>query len=92
MSKAQAAALFFGQQVARIELRQPPELGPVVEQAGVEKIRAHAPGLGLELPEAQHARLHGKLHEFLCQRAVLVAPSLLPVVVLPCSLEVPCLN
>ena len=67
--EAQTAALLLGQQLARIKLRQPAQLGAIVEQAGVEKIRAHAPGLGLELPEPQHPRLDGKLHEFLRQTA-----------------------
>ena len=40
-----------------------PEFGAVVKQAGVEKIRAHAPGFGLELAKAQHAAVDGELHK-----------------------------
>ena len=65
--ESQAGALLFGQQVARIKLRQPAQLGAIVKQAGIEKIRAHAPGLGLELTKPQHARFDGKLHKFLRQ-------------------------
>jgi hypothetical protein len=50
-------------QSARIELGQPTQLRPVVEQACIEEVRAHAPGLRLELPEAQHAGVDGELDE-----------------------------
>nr|ACN62979.1 orotate phosphoribosyltransferase [Diaphorobacter sp. PCA039] len=43
-----------GHQGLCIELRQPPELGAVVEQTGVEEIRAQAACLGLEFTKAQH--------------------------------------
>ncbi|MCY1553513.1 hypothetical protein D9M68_900050 [compost metagenome] len=50
-----------------IELREPAELGAVIEQAGVEKVRREPPRLGLELAKAQHARVDAELHEILCQ-------------------------
>jgi exodeoxyribonuclease III len=61
----QTAGGFFSQQTTRIELRQPAELGAIIEQTGVEKIRAQAPRLGLELPKTQHAGFDCELHEFL---------------------------
>ena len=66
----EAAALLLCQQLARIKLRQPAQLGAIVEPAGIEKVRAHAPGLGLELPETQHACFDSELHEFLRQVAL----------------------
>ena len=48
-------------------MREAAELGAVVEQAGVEEVRAHAPGLGLEIPEAQYAGLDREAHELLGQ-------------------------
>ena len=50
-----------------IELRELAQLGPVIKQACVEKIRRQAAGLGLELTEAQHAGLDRELHEVLSQ-------------------------
>jgi hypothetical protein len=52
-----------------IELGQLAQLGAVVKQACIEKVRAHAAGFGFELAKAQHARRDCKLHKFLRQRA-----------------------
>ena len=39
----------------------------IVEKPGIEKIRAHAPGLGLEFAKPQDTGFHGKLHKTLRQ-------------------------
>src|SRR6185312_14518845 len=59
-----------GDQRICIELREPTQLGTVVEQAGVEEVGAQAARLGLELAKAQHARIDRELHERLRQPAL----------------------
>ena len=43
------------------------ELGAVVKQAGVEKVRRQPARLGFELAKAQHAGVDGKLNELLTE-------------------------
>ena len=65
----QAGSFFFMQQLARIKLGQPAQLGTVIKQARVEEIRAHAARFGFELPKFEYTGLNGKLHKFQRQRA-----------------------
>jgi len=51
----------LGQQAPGIEFGQAHQPGAIIEQPGVEEVRAHAAGLGLEFTKAQHPALHGKL-------------------------------
>ena len=51
----------------RVELRELLQRGAVMEQARVEKIRRHAPRLGLEFAEAQHFLLDGEADELLAE-------------------------
>jgi len=44
------------------------ELGAVVKQTRIEKVGAHATGLGLELTELEHPAVERELHKCLSQR------------------------
>ena len=53
------------QQALRVKLREATQLGTVVKQTRIEKIRADASRLGFEFAELEHATVHRELHKFL---------------------------
>jgi hypothetical protein len=55
----------------RVEFAEFFQRQAVVEQAGIEEIRAHAPGLGLELAEQQHLLGNGEIEEFTLETCTL---------------------
>jgi exodeoxyribonuclease III len=51
------------QNALRVKASKLEQLGTIVKQARIEKIGAHAAGLGFELTKTQHARFKGKSHK-----------------------------